>query len=359
MLFQGFVILILFLLVPLTLGRAMAGFIRLHDRASVPAVLFWYVIGQVMMWAVFEAIGVLLVYTKQSLHTAVTVWCLLIGLLAVVSVVCIVRTRRKAERAQKTQWLKGWTRHRTVILLCALIAAVPIGIQCYMYAFKMHVDEDDSRYIVNAVEAYENDELLVSNPATGDAYVYEKTSSIAKDTVSPWMMYIALLSKLMGTHPAIFAHTLLPVILICMVYMVYWLMAYELFHGKWLESFIFVLFAAWINMHFGDTTHTQATVALVRIWQGKAVVAAFILPLLLYCLLLLYREGSNRRLYLLLAVANMGACLLSGVGIFFAGIMIGTYGVCHVLATKRWRDAVYVFLACIPTILYGFIYVCL
>lgn len=353
MLLEGLRITILFLIIPMLLGCGMAKIIHVYEKPSFSGILFRYVVGQIMMWAVFELIGVPLIYMKRSFRSAVVIWCICILIIVVLEIVYIV-WRRKKESCET-----GQEPMDAGILVLALIAFGLIGLQCYQYVFRMHLDKDDSRYIVNAVEAYENDQMLVNNPATGDAYTYEQSSSVAKDTASPWMIYTALMAELVGIHPTILAHTILPVILLGMSYMIFWLIGEALFGAGIFEKLFFVIFIAWINMFFCNTTHTQSTVTLVRIWQGKAVVAAVAIPMLLYTLLLLYHargEASNGRIYILLTVVSLGSCLLSGMGIFFAGIMTGVYGLWYVIVSRRWKELVGVCVACIPTLIYGMIY---
>ena len=64
---------------------------------------------------------------------------------------------------------------------------------------------------------------------------------------------------------------------------------------------------------------------LVRIWQGKAVLAAVILPFLIYLGLALVLEDQPEYPWLLLAMANLAACHVSSMGIMLAPVVTGLF----------------------------------
>ena len=229
------------------------------------------------------------------------------------------------------------------------------GFQCQRYVSFMFIDDDDSRFVVNAVEAYENDTMLTANPATGiehETWVRE----LSKDVVSPWMLYVALIAKIFSIHPTIVAHTIFPPVLLIMSYMAYWLLGASIFQNRKTHSMLFVMVISIINLYFSDTTHTQSYVTLVRLWQGKAIVAAVMIPVLLCFMMRLYREQKQNGMYAVIFVTALATCLLSGIGIFFSGIMIGTFGLYNCIVTKKYKEIVGVIIACIPTLIYGVIY---
>jgi hypothetical protein len=93
------------------------------------------------------------------------------------------------------------------------------------------------------------------------------------------------------------------------------------------------------------------------VWQGKAVVAGIMIPAMIYFMYVAYYKEKRRALcYVLLGIVDAAMCLMSGMGIFFAGIMIAVYGVCSVIMSKRWTSLIGYMLACIPTIAYGLLY---
>lgn len=348
---------VMLVLLPVVMGRVVASYAKMHEELNITSIIFWYVMGNVTLWAIFQLIAVPMILAKLKFMVAVITWICLVVLILVFSFFMwkkrdkhfLVRIPKADEKEKKNIWeIIG-------AILAAVFAIGLVFVQCYIYVTMMHIDQDDSRFVVNALEAYDNNVMLLINPATGE-YVGTWIGELAKDVSSPWMIYVALVAKVCSIHPTILAHTILPPFLLLMAYGAFWLIGDNVFKGNKTASTLVVGFAALINMYFTDTTHTQSFVTLVRIWQGKAVVAGVMIPFMLYLLMLLCDEDENRRIYGILTIAAMGMSLLSGVGIFFSGIMIGTYGVYYNLVNKRWKSILFVLVACIPTVVYGLTY---
>lgn len=356
-------IIAILIVVPLVVGCGLAQLIKEYMQLSISAVVFWYLIGTFTMWAVYELISVPLIIIKSSFSVTVIVWTvLMLVVTACLLVVAVKAIKEKTifekatnENSEEDDETKNSQKNIVIGCLIFAIAILLIGFQCYKYAFKMHIDDDDSRFIVNAVEAYENGTLLTTNPATGikqDILVKE----LRKDVVSPWMIYVATISKLVGMHPTAFAHTVLPVVLLLMSYMAYWLIGAQVFKESKIHCAFVLLFSAIINMFFSDTTHTQSYVTLVRLWQGKAIVAAITIPVLMAFVYRLFRTEKSNGMFAILFITSMASCLLSGMGIYLSGIIVGTYGFYNCLVSKKYKSLIGVVIACIPTIIYGMLY---
>ena len=57
---------------------------------------------------------------------------------------------------------------------------------------------------------------------------------------------------------------------------------------------------------------------MVRIWQGKALLAAMVIPLIFYLSWTIVMKKPAEHTWLLYAMANLSACLLSSMGIILA-----------------------------------------
>lgn len=377
---------LMFILVPFILGMAFSVITKEYCCIDISSVVFWYLSGTFIMWAIYELISVPFIFAKKPFMTTVYVWLAVTGLVLAVAIVIIVKKlisinkdeadkviednskdnkKDKVKAANNKEnkiklvfkdCFKNYKTKNIVLFCLALIVTLMIvGFQCQRYVSFMFIDDDDSRFVVNAVEAYENDTMLTANPATGiehETWVRE----LSKDVVSPWMLYVALIAKIFSIHPTIVAHTILPPVLLIMSYMAYWLLGASIFQNRKTHSMLFVMVISIINLYFSDTTHTQSYVTLVRLWQGKAIVAAVMIPVLLCFMMRLYREQKQNGMYAVIFVTALATCLLSGIGIFFSGIMIGTFGLYNCIVTKKYKEIVGVIIACIPTLIYGVIY---
>jgi len=91
---------------------------------------------------------------------------------------------------------------------------------------------------------------------------------------------------------------------------------------------------------------------LLRIWQGKAVCAGFMIPLFFYLFYRVMRPDYEKRWLPLFYVAAVGACLLSGVGIITTPILLGIYGFVDFCCHRDWRKTLMIFLAAVPCGMY-------
>lgn len=354
MIYQVFGIIITMVAAPFILGMiiARASDVRYEDTCA--SVAFFYVMGHVMMWAMFQLVSVPLILAKSTLKVVVLLWGA--GLLIVTGVMLWrIYKKREIKHDKKTCNMQQ-DESKAAMIFSVVLAVAIVGYQCYKYVRYMHLDEDDSRFVVNAVDAYDTGNMYLMHPGTG-VYVGNWIGEMVKDVSSPWSIYIAALAKIVRIHPTIFAHSVYPAFLLIAGYAAYYLIGTLIFQENRTKSFLFVAIAATINMTFGQSVFNQSYFSMVRIWQGKAVVAGVMIPFLTYLLWRLYRTPKPVDGYLLLLPSAMAMCLMSGMGIFFSGIMIGIYGAWSCLMTKSVRRLPLVLLACLPTIVYGLSYV--
>ncbi len=270
---------------------------------------FTYLIGQVLMWAVFQVIAVPLVYYRASFTLLFWVYTGMVAILTIVGVYFRIRTKIS----------------RPEISVFLIIAIGIILYQCCVYVFGMHLDEDDARWLAEANDALVKDKMLLYNPATGK-YIGCFVGEMEKDVFSPWAFYIAWTSRITMIQPATMSHTVYPPALLVLSYMAYWEMGKELFSEK-TERGIFILMVSIINLFFAGNAYTQSVFTLTRIWQGKAVVAAIVIPILSGLFLKIQSENTLKK-WLGLILAGTASCLFSGMGIAIGVIMSAIYGLC-------------------------------
>ena len=320
-----------------------------------------FLVGTITMFAVFQLIGVPLILLKQSFMTAVILWCVLIAALSVASVIHCIKNKGQlfqmnnssVETFKNYNTLKKW-----VIIGTSVIALALIAFQCYMYIGYQHVDADDSRYIVNALEAYDNNTMLLNNPVTGEQ-MSQITGELVKDAVSPWMIYIALLAKLVFLAPGIFAHTVLPVCLLILAYTVYYLIGKKIFRNDYSSIAIMLILISIMNIWGFASPYTESTFLLTRIWQGKAIVAGIMTPLLLLLLLNVYVSRKIDGNFIILFIGILAMNLMSGIGITLSAVIVLCFGFCYAIAKKNIRVFLLSLGMCVPSIFYAVVYLLL
>ena len=88
-----------------------------------------------------------------------------------------------------------------------------ILIQAAVAGVFQHIDDDDSRFVVEQVMAVEHGAMYTENPVTGKVSYWDM-GEVRKDMVSPWAMLVAYWCKLSGIAPAVMSHKYMPFYLI-------------------------------------------------------------------------------------------------------------------------------------------------
>lgn len=316
-----------------------------------------YLVGTIIMWAVFQVIAVPMILAKRTFTAVVVLW--EISIFAISLLQCAWRIKNKKNLySYKTDIYRHIKKHHKdkQEIFCFLCMCAIVLYQCIACVVGTQYDEDDARFVVNALEAFDHNSMLLINPATGE-YVGTWVGELAKEVASPWTIYIALVAKILNVHPAIIAHTVLPGVLVTMAYGIYWLIAGRVYKKNFRKQCLLVAIIAIVNLFFTNSDQTQAVFLLTRIWQGKAIVAAIMIPFLCYLMMLFYRMNKEKQIYYLLFLTDIACCLLSGMGIFFSGVLIGIFGMYITIVKKDVSILRQIAIACIPTILFGIVYI--
>ena len=263
--------------------------------------------------------------------------------MVVILIGCGVWALQSGDRTRKHR-TGSWRRWLSPFLIIALLV---IAGQVCVYIFGMHLDEDDARWIAEANDALIKNRMLLHNPATGE-YIGRFVGEMIKDVFSPWSIYLAWLSRATGIKAVVIAHTIYPPLLLGLSYSAYYEIGTQLFEGekKRHERGIFLLMVSVINLFMAGNVYTQSVFTLTRIWQGKAVVAAVVIPAILAIILRVQQttpqaEGSIRD-WILLIVVGVSCCLFSGMGIAIGLLLLAIYGLyvvaCMIVRTARHKE---------------------
>ena len=349
----------MFVFVPVWIGLLWTDFLKIRERAS--QLLHAWVLGFATMLATAQLVLVPFVMMQKTLTQALLLWRIILQILAVLSfVIWLGRQAGAAETVadaaagtadgagvQKKERGKAgtWT------IVFGILAAVLILLQAYIPARYEHSDDDDSRFVAEEVSAVVHDTMYREDPITAD-YMYWDTGEVRKDLTSPWAMFVAMHAKEGTMAPAALSHAYLPFFLILICYALYLLIGQVLFGGDWEKTFLFGIVLSVLHLAGYTSTHTLASMLLLRIWQGKAVCASFALPLFFYLFYRVMRPDYEKRWLPLFYVAAVGACLLSGVGIITTPILLGIYGFVDFCCHRDWKKTLMIFLAAVPCGMY-------
>ena len=254
--------------VVLQLIVVIVGLNTVHEKElDASGVLKSWIFGQILLFAILQIMAVPMILLRWNFN--VLFWCYVAVSAIMFGFGCWRLLNGRTKIRIRIPDL------RPVELFLLMVAVLLILWQACSYFFGIHLDEDDARFVTQANDALEYGHMLINNYETGE--LIGRFDPI-RDVTSPWIMILAITSRILFTKPAIFSHTIYPTLEIILVYGIYWPNGQELFKKK-KSQLSFIILVVVINLFFTVTVYTQSTFALTRIRQGKASVAAVIVPM--------------------------------------------------------------------------------
>ena len=311
-----------------------------------------YMLGLLSELAFCQLIFVPLVLIRLSFVACANVLLIFIITMALLGAYLYWIYIKYGRKVQPPKEPAGWD-IADIVLFVGMIALIVFIL--YNTIVLQHTDDDDSRFVVNAVDMMRTNKLFLTDPATGARLSYWK-GELAKDVTSPWAIYPACIARWTGVRPVAAFHSLIPVQVVILASYVYYALAERLFPGERMSKSMFVIFVWMINLYGFYSLYCGETFLMTRGWQGKSIVAGVGIPALIMLFLDIYQDQTQRSSYVLLILLNLAMCLLSGMGIIIGGIMVASFTIVYALEKKSTEIVVWGMLICLPNILYYAIY---
>ena len=316
-----------------------------HRKENIWAAAFLF--GYGLLFAVSELLILTMTFLRQPFHRLVWIW-------VVVAVGAALWGIVRSIVGRKVQLLLFF-KSAKISTIYFWIALLVIAFQIAVSVFGAHMDADDAFYVGTATTTLQEDSLYQINPYTGGEYQGIPTRYI----LSPFPIYLSVMSELTGIHPAVMAHRIFPIIFYVLAYTAYYLLGKTLFQKNTRAQGQFLLFCALIQMSFYYSVYTSSTFFLVRIWQGKAFLASVLLPVIFYLCLELFREATREISWWVLGFFCMAACLASSMGIMLVPVMVGIFAFFYGVLEWKWMRVGKAFLCILPCLLLGMVYILL
>lgn len=331
------------LIVPLLSGTFVINRILRTEKYDL---VLAFVSGYFLMLATFYIICMPMLFLKMPLSYLVFAWGLLM--------ICFCAL---GLYMSKQQYKSIWNHIQQVRTFpwYTVIVVLLILMQAFLLFRYVHDDIDDSFYVASATTSVHTNTIMTIDPLTGSEYLYYPYRYV----LSPFPIFVATISKLVMIHPAILAHTILPVFFIPLSYLVYAAIGKKLFPKDSDTPYVvlFLFFLCVINIFGNISIYTSSTFLLFRIWQGKAFLANIILPGIFYFSLRSMPKESHLPEWLMLFCTVLAACLVSAISVVLVPVMIGCLGLLFTIRNKKFRTLLFSIVVCIPLIICGVIYV--
>ena len=317
---NGFLWILMLLFVPMCAGFAICRWFRLPMNPPI-----CFLGGYLGQWALFQLFSVPMSLFKVGFIPLIWVVTMALVLLDTCGIALFMRERKLRSARRDAHRRPGWNA-ADVFALVILIA----GYLCLAYACGrlQHVDGDDSRFVVEAVDIEHTNRLFLTDYGTGQALT-DFAGPLRHDLFSPWTVYLAYIARMTATPVAIVAHSVLPQVLLLCLMCAYWAVAERFFGNSRFEKYAMVFLTLLVCAYSGRSTMTAEGYFMRRSWQGKAVVAGIVIPSMYLALTNVSDHIKEWRAYLLVYMVMLAMCFMSAMGIILGTILCGAFGLAY------------------------------
>lgn len=341
--------------IPVLLGLLV---LRLFLPKEKNNLVLAFIVGIISEFAICEFISVPMIHYGKSFTGLMKLYTIIVASLSIVSVIINFFNIKGIFKG-----IVSFFKEVPKILL--VLTVILVTLQVYPLVKYMHEDGDDATYVATATTAIQTNTLYKYSAQTGS----EKGEHLAaRYRLGPFPLYIAIVSDLIKMHPAITAHTILPIVFIPLAYMIYAVFANKLFDGNKQKVFTFLLIMCILHIWGNYSVRTNFTFLLFRIWQGKAVLANIIIPAVWLMFIIAEENDFKFGSCVLLFITILGGVFTTTMGIALPPIVLMSLSLIYELSKVKYNDLinkenliriknlVLCFICCLPAIVYGGIY---
>ena len=337
-------------------GIPAAGMKKDRTGGDWKKLIFKWISGQMLLWAVFGLLAVIPIRKGMSFEVLFYGYLGISLMLALIGGVLWVLGCRKRKvsfrlvygfEKEQGKWYKVLWILFAALLLFQLVQAVRLT----------YGDGDDAFYVAVSSIAAESNEMYSKLPYTGGS-----TGLDYRHGLAPFPLWLAFLSRISGLKAVTVCHIAAPLMLIPMTYGIYWLIGRKLCKkGRKDKLPLFLIFTELLVL-FGDySIYSVENFMIARSRQGKAALGSIIFPFLIYVFLLLLerleeKEKAEWMLWVLLACTVTSACLCSTLGAFLVCLVTAIVGLCSAVCYRQWKFLFPMAACCIPAVFFALLY---
>ena len=330
-------------------------------------------LGYILMWAAFQLIAVPFVLKAGKFRQVELVFeaaCLTFGIAG--ALLFLLRQKEGSWKdivsrgKEVSKELMGREGFAVLILWAVFLGSLLFqAAQAYRLAY---ADGDDAYYIPISTAAN-----LGGGMYAIDSYTGAPTTLDMRHGLAPFPIWVSFIAAKCGVNAAVAAHSLMPLVLIPVTYVLYLeigkLLCRDVVSGK--EGMarvdqrgllpVFMVFVSLLQIWGNYSIYPASTFLLTRTRQGKAALGNVILPFLL---LLLYKMAeevkkqgrAGMRNVLWLMAAMTAGCLCSTMAGFLCGMLVMMTAALLFILYRRPHILWQGLLGCVPGIVYSLLY---
>lgn len=317
-----------------------------------------YLLGWMTMMAVFELVAVPFIVEKRTLTDLSFLFSAIMTVLSLGGIILFIISLGKDTFTSCYELPRLWGNKKSEIVTWIVFAVVVLS-QLVMSLIYMTPDGDDSYYLTQSVIADVKDNMYREEPYTGVI-----SDLKLRYFMAPFSMFTAFMARKSGLHAAIVAHTIFPICLIPVTYLIYYKIANCLFEKHREKVAVFMTLIACIQTFGAASYYTNETFLLTRTWQGKSVLANIIIPFAFYLILLICKATEREKrvnvelsgVMVALFITNIAGTLMSTLWLFIMPIYELTLLIVIAVRNKKVWLPFAALLAILPCYLYMLIY---
>ncbi len=351
-------------IIPFCIGLIPAGFMPEDERK--PGIVL--LAGYFTMWAVFGLVTIpVVVFVRYDNFILASRCFMALAILGAAAGVWLTYRRRRFGRLREWMSLADCIREMSVAERIEwLLFLLLLGFQLYKAVAYASFDGDDAYYVAASLIAQQADTMYTILPLTG-----RHTGLDIRHALAVFPMWIAFVAQKSHIHATILSHTIIPLVLIPLTYLVYYEIGRILFgrpdrpakaEGSGENLPLFMILMAVFQIFGNVSIYTNETFFLTRTWQGKAVAGSLVIPALLWLFLLLYsgrKKGAAAEragIWLLLVCVNITAGICSSIAVFLVSILMAVAAFCLAIVERDYKVLFKMGAACIPNAFYVLTY---
>ena len=317
-----------------------------------------YVAGFLTLLASFQLIAVPVVFMDPwGFETVVDIFTVVTTLFTGMGIIVTMHYWRRVGKIFHKQ--PRWMERSRLEQVQWILVFVLIGLQLFMATTHASFDGDDAFYVVQSVITDETNTLYRILPYTGGS-----TRLDMRHAMAVFPLWIAYIARMTGIHATIISHTVLPVFLIPLTYVIYYEIGKKLLKEKAEQLPSYMMFVCLLQIFGNVSIYNNATFFLMRTWQGKSMQANVIIPGIFMVLIWLFEgEPEKRRqrggMWFLLVMINIAAAMMSTASVFLNSFLIAVMAVVFSLQEKNIKILFKLAACCIPCVAYALLYVLL
>jgi hypothetical protein len=208
--------------------------------------------------------------------------------------------------------------------------------------FYVKYDADDSFYVSLTLQNDNNPSLYSSDPSSGNpALPFPKVYQFQGGE-----LFQTALAKVFRLSALEIAHGFMPLMIIPLVFLAFRSIFREFLDRR--ETYVALLLLFLFFLFGGYSYYSQGTALLTRVWQGKAILAALLIPLLLFLLYKVYSGPKERGLYLAILLLNIAGLALNPSAVYLFASTLAIFGLLILVKAKSLMALFKLVLASLP-----------